>query len=384
MTISEFVISQTEVSDVVEAIRKSGSFAVDLEFVSEDRYIPDLALVQVAWGNPDSIHVCALDPLEVDVGPIAKLVADPSIETIAHGARQDLQILFHEFDVVAKNFIDTQIAAAFAGIADQIGYGNLVSHIANVHLDKGSQFTNWLKRPITEKQMRYAHDDVRYLHRIWHELKDTLGPRSEWALNESFELAVLASTPLSPENMFKKIRGWQSLKGKHLSALVDLAAWRENLARKDNKPPSWIAPDHALSDVAKRWPKKEKDLERIKGLKKSNVDQYGSDMLDILRQTTVDPFLNVEAKAVALTSLEQGLVSGVQAIIAIVAEDEGLASKLLGARKAAEEAVRANGGKAIEDIALMQGWRREVVGEKVCAWLSGDAALTVSGIVVTK
>jgi ribonuclease D len=336
--------------------------------------------VQVAWGNPHSIKVCAIDPLEVDVAPIAKLVGDSSVETIAHGARQDLQILFHEFDVVADNFIDTQIAAAFAGIADQIGYGNLVHHVTYVRLDKGSQFTNWLKRPITDKQMRYAHDDVRYLHRIWQELKNTLGPRSKWALNESLDLATLASTPIPPEDTFKKIRGWQSLRGKHLAALVELATWREKLARRDNKPPSWIAPDHALADVAKRFPKKERDLERIKGLNKKNVDRYGREMLDVLAQTTLDPSREIEPKAASLLPVEQGYVSAVQAMIAIVAETEGLASKLLGARKAAEEAVRASRSNDFEDISLMKGWRREVIGDKVSAWLRGDAALTKSGV----
>src|SRR5688500_11858480 len=154
------VTDADRVAAIARAIAEAGSFALDLEFRSEHRYVPDLALVQVAWGDAAAPEVAAIDPLAVDVRPVVEVVADASVETLVHAARQDLGLLAQAFGIEARGLVDTQIAAAFAGLADQIGYGKLVHQLLGLPIDKGSQHTDWTRRPLSERQIAYALDDM--------------------------------------------------------------------------------------------------------------------------------------------------------------------------------------------------------------------------------
>ena len=164
------VTTEDGVAAVAEAIRAAGAFTLDLEFVPENRYVPELGLVQVGWdggAGTDALEVAAIDPLAVDPSPVLTLVGVEEIETVTHAAQGDLAILAHRFSVRARSLRDTQIAAAFLGYGDQIGYAPLVESTIGVHLEKGSQYTEWLQRPLTDEQLTYALDDVRYLGTIW-------------------------------------------------------------------------------------------------------------------------------------------------------------------------------------------------------------------------
>ena len=168
------VTAPETVEEIAGEIASEGRFAFDLEFVSEGRYLPDLALIQVAWGEPLDPNIALIDCVAVDPMPILKLVADEVTATIAHAAKQDLGLLASRFSVAAHRLWDTQIAAAFLGIGDQIGYAKLVSKLIGEKLDKGAQYTEWLKRPLSTKQILYAGNDVRYLLPVWDLLQQRL------------------------------------------------------------------------------------------------------------------------------------------------------------------------------------------------------------------
>ncbi|HUS66458.1 MAG TPA: HRDC domain-containing protein, partial [Kofleriaceae bacterium] len=255
------------VAEIARAIAQAGSFALDLEFRSEHRYVPDLALVQVAWGDPDAPEVAAIDPLAVDPRPVFDVVADASVETLAHAARQDLGLLAQSYGVEARGLLDTQIAAAFAGLADQIGYGKMVQHLLGVPIDKGSQHTDWTRRPLSERQIAYALDDVRHLPAAWRALRERLdgAGRTAWVREESARLAAATARRRPPEEAYHAIGGWNSLRGASLATLRALAAWREREALASNTPPSWLVPDPALLERARR-PPRAADLARVRGL----------------------------------------------------------------------------------------------------------------------
>ena len=161
---------KSDIAEIGKRIAASGRFAMDLEFMSADRYIPDLALMQLAWLEEGALQMVLVDGVDTELDAIFEQVESDSVLLLAHGAKQDLSLLSMRYQVRAGSFMDTPIAAAFAGVAEQIGYANLVDRVLGKKLDKGSQFTDWMRRPLSDTQLRYALDDVRYLAEVGEQL----------------------------------------------------------------------------------------------------------------------------------------------------------------------------------------------------------------------
>ncbi|HWM85651.1 MAG TPA: HRDC domain-containing protein [Kofleriaceae bacterium] len=378
----------TGVAEIAAAIAGAGSFAIDLEFVSEDRYVPELALVQVAWGDPAAPEVAAIDPLAVDPRPVFELVADPAIEVVAHAARQDLGLLTTSFAVTARGFVDTQIASSFAGLPDQIGYARMVQHLFGVALDKGPQHTDWRRRPLSDRQLRYALDDVRHLLPAWAELRARLDQRGRlsWAREESLRMSESVARRRPPEEVYRQIGGWVGLKGPALSVLRELAAWREREALASNTPPSWILADPALIELARRPPRDAGELARVRGVNAAARRHADAILAAVAAASghavTVDTARPLgargQAQAAMVTAIVQArcgeadvpvrLVGGRGDAEALVASFEALAS-------GAPQVEGAEGAVPAPTPMLLEGWRHEVAGRHAMAWLRGETAL---------
>jgi ribonuclease D len=378
------------VAELAREIRGAGAFAIDLEFVSEDRYVPELALVQVAWGDPAAPEVAAVDPLAADVRPLFDLVADPSVEVIAHAARQDLGLLTTTYAVTARGFVDTQIAASFAGLPDQIGYARLVQQLFGVALDKGPQHTDWRRRPLSDRQLRYALDDVRHLSAAWAALRTRLEARGRlaWAREESQRLAESVVQRRPPEELYRHVGGWLALKGAALSILRELAAWREREALTSNTPPSWIAADPVLLELARRAPREPGDLTRVRGVSAATARRHGEAILAAVAAAGGRP-LDIET-ARPLGNRAQAQAAMVTAIVQARCSEADVPIRLVGGRSDAEALVawceesRATEGAGPAESApeadravpiLLEGWRFEVAGRHAIAWLRGETAL---------
>ena len=371
------LVSDTaEVAELADAIRRAGSFAFDLEFVSADRYVPDLALVQVAFGDPDAPRVALVDPLAVDPAPLFELIADPEIEVLAHAARQDLGLL-GALGTVARRLIDTQIASAFAGLADQIGYGKMVQHLLGIALDKGSQFTDWKRRPLREAQLRYAADDVRHLQRAWQALRGRLEQRGRlaWAIEESERLAASAGVRRPPEEAYRGVGGWQALRGAALATLRELAGWREREALASNTPPSWLAPDPALVELARRAPRRAGELGRVRGLPAPTVREHGEAIVAaVARGASAEVPAGVARQA---GPREQAQAAMVLAIVQARCGEADLPVRLVGGKSDAEALVSwfVAGEPDGAGVTMLEGWRAELCGRDALAWLRGERAL---------
>ena len=381
------ITSEDEVAGIASQIAECGAFALDLEFVSEDRYVPDLALVQLAWGDVEDPDLAVVDPVAVDPKPILELVADSKVETIIHGGKQDLGLLSTRYQVRGAGTIDTQIAAAMAGIADQIGYGRLMDRLLGVAIDKGHQFTDWLRRPLSSKQLRYALDDVRYLPRSWKLLEAQLSElgRLQWAREESELLARDAATRPPPEEAYVKVGGWKALRGESLGAARSLAAWREREALSTNRPPSWIVPDSALIELCKRAPKSARDLKAVRGVGQGTVDRYGTAILSSLDAGRREPAVEIAPRP-QMTHREQAQTLVLAGLILGKGEEIQISPRLLGSRADAEDLVRWNGNDSGEQPRLLRGWRAEVIGRDALAWLRGQRGISFdqeSGCVVS-
>lgn len=376
------LIDNDAVHEVAAEIRHSGACALDLEFVSESRYVPVLGLVQVAWGDPENPRVAAADPLATDVEPLTDLVADSEVEVVLHAFQGDLSLLWDRFRVSGRRVVDSQVAAAFLGIGDQVGFTKLVAHTVGEELDKGSQFTDWLRRPLSAEQLRYALDDVRYLLPAWAELERRLRERGRlaWVKEESERLAGEAAQRPEPEEVYRKIGGWNRLKPRALGSLRALAAWREKEALTSNTPPSWLLPDRTVLELARRPPRDVGGLDRVRGVKKGVARRHGRDIVKALHRGSRDPG-QVEPPPRPLSGKGQTWASLLSGLIQARCREAEVAPRFVGARADAEALVRwwMNGGrtegKTEPPLPLLRGWRRELVGEEALAWLAGDIAL---------
>ncbi len=363
---------------IAREIEAAGAFALDLEFVSAGRYQPELALLQVAWGpieEPpnDGFQVAAIDPLAVDCAPIVALVAAPEVVTLLHAAQGDLALLSTLFGVRARRVLDSQIAAAFLGLGDQVGYAALVERLLGPALDKAMQFTDWLARPLAPEQIRYALDDVRYLPRVWRELERRLLERRRlgWVEAEAERLAESATRRLAPEDAYLRLGAWQTMPPRPLAALQALAEWRERQAIEDNRPPSWIVKDRVLLDLARRAPATPAELQAIEGMSPAWVGRHGRYVLAAIRRSKGR---RVEAPRLVRLSLGQRKKAAkLWKRLEELARQAEVAPRFVASRSEVDALLAwwTSGDRGREPaLPLLSGWRRELAGEPALEWLA--------------
>jgi ribonuclease D len=338
----------------------------------------------LAWGDVDDPRIAVIDCVAADPAPVIALMGSADVETIAHAAKQDLGLLAARFGTRARCLWDTQIAAAFVGIGEQVGYAKLVSRMAKVALDKGAQYTQWLERPLGAGQLRYAINDVRYLPLIWRELRAELDEngRLAWVEEESQRLARSVAYVTPDEEAYCDLRGWRSLSPEGMGALRELAAWRQRTARESNKPLSWLLPDRAAVDICRLGPETTRDLRRVRGVGDGTVRRYGRAILEAVHKGAAAPLAKTRRKDRTSLSARGQVWAGVVAhLVQSRCAEAGIAPRFVGTRADAERFVAwFESGDPTEppDIPLLHGWRRELAGEAALSWLEGRTALAVT------
>ncbi|EKF73461.1 ribonuclease D [Alcanivorax hongdengensis A-11-3] len=219
---------------------------LDTEFMRERTFWPKLALVQVHDGQ--SIRL--IDTPQVDAAAMSPLFADHTL--VMHACSEDLEAIAAFSGAYPAAIEDTQIAAALSGEDMQLGYQKIVQMLLGVELPKGATRTNWLKRPLSDEQLHYAEDDVKYLPEvtaILRERLDTLG-RRHWWQEECQRLLDQARRPSLPEKAWRQVKGAAYLQGQSLAVLAELAAWRDAMARQRDLPKSFVVKDAQLLELA--------------------------------------------------------------------------------------------------------------------------------------
>ena len=183
---------------------------IDTEFMREKTYYAKLCLIQIAYPEKGKDSFALIDPLseKLSLKPFFDLLANEGVLKVLHSGRQDLEIFFNKTGVLPKPIFDTQIAAMVCGFGDQVAYETLVNQIAEKKIDKSSRFTDWSKRPLSDKQINYALTDVTYLRTIYDKLKDEINNsnRLSW-VKEEFDILKNPKTySIDPDQTWKKIR----------------------------------------------------------------------------------------------------------------------------------------------------------------------------------
>ena len=160
------VLRSTELEEIAQAAQAGGRIALDTEFMGEGRYRTLLCLIQLAvpQGN-SSERIELLDPLadDFDGGPLAQVLADPSVMVVVHSGRQDIALIRRCLQTEVRNVFDTQVAAGFVGMPAQASYESLLDHMLRVRVAKSASFTRWDARPLSAEQLAYAREDVVHL-----------------------------------------------------------------------------------------------------------------------------------------------------------------------------------------------------------------------------
>jgi ribonuclease D len=349
---------------------------VDTEFLRETTYYPKLCLIQIAG----STNAALIDPLakELDLKPFFTLMADTRVLKVFHAARQDVEIMINLTDAVPTPIFDTQIAAMVCGFGDQVGYEAIVRKLAGAQIDKSSQFTDWSRRPLTQKQMAYALSDVTHLRTVYEKLMEQIAreSRSDWLEGELEDLANADSYRVDPEQSWRRIKARIQNK-KQQAALMAVAAWRERQAQEKNVPRGRILKDEAVGEIAIQVPQTREALMQLRLLPKGSVDSViGKGVLEAVEQGLArDPasIPSPKGRGDEMSSSQEAAAEILKLALKIVSERDGIAPKLV-ASSADIDAI------AIDDnanVPALQGWRRDVFGEVALDLKHGRAAITM-------
>lgn len=366
--------------------REHGRLGIDTEFMGEGRYRTLLCLVQIAVpdpdAGPDAVRVEVFDPLEgdVDPGPLAEVLADPTIEIVMHAARQDVALLRRVWETEITNLFDTQVAAGFAGLRAQAGYETLLGELLSIRVGKSASYTKWDKRPLSDEQVAYAREDVVHLLQMADALTDRLraSGRLDWALEECRPLQTVSDVR-EIDTVFDRLPRINGLDAKARAVARELVAWRDETARTQDRTVQSVLADAVLVEIAKRKPDSPAALENIRGLNPGNLRRRGADIVEVVaRGRTREPIAYEGERGPRPHRDDPPLLALGEALVRARAMQEDLAYELIASRadlQAVVTAVRA--GLDDADARPLHGWRRELIGDELIALLRGESRLSV-------
>jgi ribonuclease D len=356
------ITTSTELAQVAAQLESVTCLGLDTEFLRERTYRAELCLLQLSSPG-DALCV---DPLALpDLTALARALTAPGLMKVMHASRQDLEVLLPAVGLVRPVF-DTQIAAALIGLPAQIGYADLVRRLLGQDLAKSHTRTDWSRRPLSPEQLEYALDDVRYLLPLKSHLEERIDKlnRRQWLAEELAELGDAAAIVTEPEQAWLRIRGLRGLDPGRIRLARALAAWRERRAIERNRPRGWILEESALREIVMRVPRSADALAAIPDVSPNLIKHCGGQLLECVRAAEIpDPAPAIDTRQrpdPAKTALLRTLGSLNQTI----AGELGLSPEVLATRRDLEQL--ADGRR---DVAVLRGWRRAVVGERMLAAL---------------
>ncbi len=409
----DLIATDAALADLCRALESSAWIALDTEFLRERTYYARLCLIQI--GTP--ALVACIDPLALEsLEPLHALLEDARLRKVLHAARQDLEV-FHDLrragtrqcaahgcanaasagsaraarerhdsrdgggratpgavaedagsdrGVVPAPLFDTQIAAAYLGYDDQIGYAALVTAITGVALAKAHTRADWSVRPLSAAQIQYAEDDVRYLVPVYETLHErlSLAGRLAWVEDDCARLTEPALYAADPAEAWRRLRGGAELPAANQQMLRALAAFREQTAQARNLPRGWVLRDEVLVELARSAPQARAELAAIHGLEDGARQRWGDGLLACIEQGRRAEPLPLWERRTPPTPEQNALGKRLMETVRAVAHEHGLSPALLATRRDLEKLVRgADPGQ------VLRGWRAGLLGARLAALL---------------
>jgi ribonuclease D len=370
----EIISTTPDLQNLCAELARDEFVAVDTEFMREQTFWPILCLIQIAGSRREAV----IDPLspDLDLAAFYALMANERVVKAFHAARQDLEIIFVRSGTIPRPLFDTQVAAMVCGFGEQVSYEGLVRSLAGAKVDKSSRFTDWSRRPLSDRQLAYALSDVTHLRTIYAKLKAKLdrSGREPWLQEEMAVLTSPGTYRSDPKEAWRRIK-FRTRSRRQLAVLAAVTEWRETEAQTRDVPRNRVIKDDVLVELAVQAPRSVADLKDLRALPKGfSGSRFAEPIVEAVSAALARP----ESEWPPLGPVVDGRVEGTSAIIEvlrlalkIVCDSEGIAPRLV-ASTADLEAIAAG---ARDDVALLHGWRNVVFGRTALALVRGDIAI---------
>ena len=364
-----------ELAAVCKRFAAFDTVTVDTEFMRETTYWPKLCVVQMA--SPEEAVIIDATTPEIDLDPFFKLMADEKVMKVFHAARQDIEIVYHRGGLIPHPVFDTQVAAMVCGFGDSISYDQLVNRLTGARLDKSSRFTDWSRRPLSERQIEYALADVTHLRDVYQSLAARLAEqqRTDWVREEMEVLTSPETYRLEPELAWKRLK-LRVRKPIELAILQEVAAWREREAQARDVPRGRVLKDDAIYEIAQQQPTTAAALAQLRTIPRGFERSRSAEEILAAVKGVVDlpkdqlprlpkhrPTANGNGAAVDLLKV----------LLKMISESHGVAAKVI----ATVDDLEALAADDAADVPALHGWRRELFGETALKLKRGDIALAV-------
>jgi ribonuclease D len=374
----ELIADNESLAAFCQRIAGSRYITVDTEFIRDRTYWPVLCVVQAAGDN----EAGAIDALAegIDLKPFFALLAEPHLPKVFHAARQDIEIFWHLTGRIPAPLFDTQIAAMVCGFGDSVAYETLATRLAKARIDKSMRFTDWSRRPLTAKQLAYAISDVTHLRLVYEKLARRIEEegRSTWVSEEMAVLTSPSTYEIDPRETWRRLKP-RSGKPRFLAVLRELAAWREEDARRRNLPRNRILRDETLKEIAAHEPSSVDDLVNMRSVGRGQAEgPIGQAILAAVARGLAVPEKDcpvVDEPPHGQNGANGASVELLRVLLKMKCERHHVAQKLVAS--AADIEALAESDHA--DVPALHGWRREVFGEDALALKHGRVALTAEG-----
>lgn len=351
---------------------------VDTEFIRERTYFPQLCLMQVATSK----EAVAIDPIaneNLDLTPLYDAFANEKLMKVFHACKQDIEIFVHESGRIPYPLYDTQIAAMVCGYGESISYENLVMDLVGATLDKASRFTDWARRPLSDRQLVYALDDVIHLRVIYEKLRARIheDDRDSWIAEEMEELADITQYRVDAN------RAWMRLKVKSRSPLVlqilrATAAWREEMAAKKDVPRQRILKDDFVVQVAMQQPTSVEQLLEVRGITNQLSKESMAALMEAITAATAAPketWPQPEERDKPMAAAQEACLDQLKLLLRQKCEDAHTVPRLVADKQELEDVVR--GKLPLEKAHFGHGWRYEIFGQAAQDLLAGKLTARV-------
>lgn len=366
----QFITTNTALEDVCKAASEVSQIALDTEFVRIRTYYPHLGLIQMYDGKQISL----IDPLTItEWTPLVELLTNPAVLKYLHAGSEDLEVFSHQFGCVPTPMIDTQVVAAFLGYPISCGFATLVEKYEHIALDKSESRTDWLARPLTEKQCQYASGDVFYLLPL---AKKLIAQAQEAGymdaiVDECEMIAERRQETVSPELAYRDIGNAWQLRGQQLACLKMLAEWRLNQARARDMALNFVVREEHLWSVARYLPTSLAELDAL-SLSGQEIRCHGRRLLDFVakaKQIKDEDCPEPIGNLIEQPNYKKAF-KAIKTVIQEVSEGQRYNPELLASRRQINQLLNIHWKIKTGEPELLSRWRKALLAEKITAILA--------------
>lgn len=364
-----WITSSAELESLCQHWLLEPFLALDTEFIRTNTFHPIAGLFQVA----DSKNCYLIDPLLIDDWQaFSQVLTHPSVVKVFHACSEDLEVCRHLTGVLPTPLADSQIAASMVGIGSNVGFQRLLEDILDIHLPKEETRSNWLQRPLSEKQVTYAVADVYFLYQIYPKLLEQLESleRTHWMLEDCEKLLEQSERADQPEYYFSRFKQKWKMKAQQLYLLKELSLWREHQARIENVPRNNVIDGNSLWNMA-FYKAQTKEQMIQSGVKAYVARKYAEELVPLIEEWLTVGQKKWPALAPRPLSIGAGkYYKELKKIVKEQADNLGIPAELLAGKKSLEALLRTGYPQGTYELPSgLLGWREGVVGHQLINYL---------------